>query len=216
MTLSMFNGAISRDALETYLSRAVTSADLVNSDTLDDDLRMIKNIGAKFLGRASGVWVLEPDDDVHFQKSRKLAERVHEIDPDIILQTCIFEAVFKDVEKIEIPEWVFTAFQLPAEQRSFCYLDMLFDAKPQGFVWDEDGGIPNMDKLETQLWFYYRAVRYIDAGFEAIHMGQIHLYTADDKGFKKTVSLFQKIRDYAKFMQGVVSCCSMHIHMGSI
>ncbi|MCQ6559348.1 pullulanase X25 domain-containing protein [Paenibacillus mendelii] len=194
----MFNGTISRDALESYLCRAVTAAGLVNSDTLDDDLRMIRNIGAKFLGRASGVWDLEPNDDVHFQNSRALAERVHDVDPDIILQTCIFEAVFIGVEDIEVPAWVFKAFQLPVEHRTFCYTDMLFETKPQGFVWDENGGIPNINKQETQLWFFYRAARYIDAGFEAIHMGQIHLYSADDIGFKKTIALFQKIRDYAR------------------
>ncbi|RED75070.1 hypothetical protein [Cohnella phaseoli] len=198
MTQIMFNGTISRDTLESYLSRAVTAADLVNSTTLDDDLRMIGNIGAKFLGRASGVWLLEPDDDAHFRNSRTLAERVHEVDPDIMLQTCIFEAVYSGVENIEIPDWVFEAFQLPVERRTFRYADMLFDSKPQGFVWDGDGGIPNLNKLETQLWFYYRAVRYIDAGYEAIHMGQVHLYTAEDNGFKKTAALFRKIRDYAR------------------
>ncbi|MBP3961913.1 hypothetical protein [Paenibacillus lignilyticus] len=198
MDHSMFNGSISRDVLEGYLSRAVTAADLVNSTTVDDDLRMIKNIGAKFLGRASGVWLLEADDGEHFRKSATLAERVHEVDPDIMLQTCIFEAVFEGVEKIKIPEWVFTAFQLPAENRNFRFADMLFDGKPKGFVWDDNGGIPNMNKPETQFWFYYRAVNYINAGYEAIHMGQIHLYTAEDIGLKKTVSLFQKIRDYAR------------------
>ncbi|MFC4808136.1 hypothetical protein [Paenibacillus sp. GCM10023250] len=198
MTQSTFNGTISRDALESYLSRAVTAADLVNSTTLDDDLRMIANIGAKFLGRASGVWTLEPDDDAHFQNSRTLAERVHAVDPDIILQSCIFEAVYSGVEKIDIPDWVFEAFQLPVERRTFRYADMLFDSKPQGFVWDGDGGIPNLNKLEAQLWFFYRAARYIDAGYEAIHMGQVHLYTAEDHGFAKTSALFRKIRDYAK------------------
>ncbi|BBH20202.1 hypothetical protein Back11_15470 [Paenibacillus baekrokdamisoli] len=192
-----FNGSMSREVLESFLSRAVTAADLVNSDTLDDDLRMIGNIGAKFLGRASGVWDLEPDDGAHFQKSRTVAARVHEIDPDIILQTCIFEAIFKEVENIEIPDWVFKSFQLPIEHRTFRFTDMLFDSKPQGYIWDQNGGIPNIDKLETQLWFFYRAASYIDAGYEAIHMGQIHLYTADDTGFKKTIALFEKIRDYA-------------------
>ncbi|SEO53491.1 hypothetical protein [Paenibacillus sp. OV219] len=198
MNHTMFGGSISRNVLEGYLSRAVTSADLVNSTTLSDDLRMIKNIGAKFLGRASGVWLLEADDDEHYRKSRALAERVHEVDPDIMLQTCIFEAVFQEVEKIKIPDWVFKAFQLPVENRTFCITDMLFDGRPQGFVWEDGGGIPNLNKLESQFWFYYRAVNYIDAGFEAIHMGQIHLYTAEDQGFKKTISLFQMIRDYAR------------------
>lgn len=193
-----FHGSMSQEVLESYLSRAVTAAGLVHSDTLDDDLRMIGNIGAKFLGRASGVWDMEPDDEEHFMKSKRLAERVHEMDSDIILQTCIFEAIFREVDRIKVPDWVFEAFQLPYEDRTFRFDRMLFDNKPAGFVWDENGAIPNIDKIEAQMWFYYRAARYIDAGFEAIHMGQIHLYAADDIGFAKTYALFDRIRGYAK------------------
>jgi hypothetical protein len=68
-----FNRNIDKEVLESYLSRAVTAADLVNSDTLEDDLRMIGNIGAKFLGRSSGVWEMEADDEEHFRKSKALA-----------------------------------------------------------------------------------------------------------------------------------------------
>ena len=47
------------------------------------------------------------------------------------------------------------------------------------------------------MWFYYRATRYIDCGYEALHMGQVHLYTANDKGFVNTARLFEMIREYA-------------------
>ena len=47
------------------------------------------------------------------------------------------------------------------------------------------------------MWFYYRATRYIDCGYEALHMGQVHLYTANDHGMVKTAELFDKIRKYA-------------------
>ena len=49
-----FSRTISREVLENYLSRAVTAQDVVKSDTLDDDIRMLTNIGAKFIGRAGG------------------------------------------------------------------------------------------------------------------------------------------------------------------
>ncbi|GGD47737.1 hypothetical protein [Paenibacillus nasutitermitis] len=198
MENDLFCGTISKKVLENYLSRAVTAADLVNSDSLDDDLRMIGNIGAKFLGRASGIWMLESDDKEHFRKSKVLAERVHAVDPEIILQTCIFEAIFRGVENIAIPDFVFTAFELPVEERAFRFDQMLFDNEPYGYKWDQDGGIPDISKLETQMWFYYRAVSYIEAGYEAIHMGQIHLYAADDSGYKKTYALFDRIRAYAR------------------
>lgn len=193
-----FDGSITREVLENYLSRSVTAANLVNSSTMKDVLRMLKNIGAKFLGRASGVWEMEKDDEVHFYKSAILAKMVHEMDEEIILQSCVFEYVFLDVEKISIPAWVFDAFELPREDRRFRLRDMLFDTKPIGFVEGEEAGIPNIDKLEARLWFFYRAARYIDSGYEALHMGQVNLYSAEDKGYRKLYHLFDLIRSYAR------------------
>lgn len=192
-----FDGGISKQVLENYLSKAVTAANLINSDTLEDDLRFIKNIGAKFMGRVSGIWDMEKDDEEHFRKSEGLANKIHEHDSEIILQTCIFEAIFRELEEIKIPAWVFEVFNIPCETRNFRFDDMLFDSKPLGFI-NENSALPNIDKLEVQMWFYYRAVRYIDAGFEAIHMGQIHLYSADAVGYKKVFVLFDMIRKYAK------------------
>ena len=53
-----FDGNMSRDVLESYLSRAVTASGLYESDTLDDDLRVIARMGVKFIGRASGIWYM--------------------------------------------------------------------------------------------------------------------------------------------------------------
>ena len=78
-----FDGRISKEVLENYLSRAVTAAGLYESETLSDDLRVVRELGVKFLGRASGIWYMTEDDDVHFAKSRELAEKVHEADPEV-------------------------------------------------------------------------------------------------------------------------------------
>jgi len=48
-----FDGNMSREVLESYLSRAVTAGSLFESETLEDDLRAIKRLGVKFIGRAS-------------------------------------------------------------------------------------------------------------------------------------------------------------------
>ena len=72
-------------------------------------------------------------------------------------------------------------------------------ATPENFrKLGKDGGIPDLSRQEARLWFYYRATRYIDCGYEALHMGQVHLYTANDKGMAKTTELFGMIREYAK------------------
>lgn len=100
-----FDGKISKAVLENYLSRSVTAAGLYDSRTLEDDLRALKHIGAKFLGRASGIWYMTEPDQVHFEKSQRLAKLVHEMDPEIILQASIFEIVVERAEEVEIPSF---------------------------------------------------------------------------------------------------------------
>ena len=193
-----FDTTISKEVLENYLSRSVSAAFFIHTKTLEDDLRALKNMGVKFVGRASGIWEPDECDDEHFRKSKYLADRVHQVDPEIILQACIFEAVYHYEDRFKVPAYVFEAFGLPVEDRGFCVKDMLFREEPNGFIWGDEGGIPDLNRLEARMWFYYRATRYIDAGYEALHMGQIHLYTANDRGMKKMQELMQMIRDYAK------------------
>ena len=192
-----FDTTIEKEVLENYLSRSATAAFFIHTRTLEDDLRAIKNMGIKFIGRASGIWEPDPDDEEHYRKSAYLADRVHEVDPEIILQACVFEIAYKQMEQFKIPASVFEAFGLPVEDRGFCLKEMIFPQKPKGFVWEEEIAIPDLNRLEARLWFYYRATRYIDAGYEALHLGQIHLYTANDRGMVKMAELMEMIRDYA-------------------
>ena len=50
-----FDGKISRPVLESYLARSATVASLLHMPS-DDDLRMMKNTGVKFAGRAIWMW----------------------------------------------------------------------------------------------------------------------------------------------------------------
>ena len=200
-----FDGNMSREVLESYLSRAVTASGLYESDTLEDDLRLIGRLGVKFIGRASGIWYMMEDDDEHLKKSRRLCEIVHAQDPEIILQACVFEIVTKRMDQQRIPPYVFEAFGKPVEDRCFRWDEarMLPEMERKEPVYPQDravgkcGAMPDLSREEAQMWFYYRATRYIDCGYEALHMGQVHLYTARDRGMKKTWRLFQMIRDYA-------------------
>ena len=99
-----FDGNMSREVLESYLSRAVTAGFLHDSPTLEDDLRVIARLGVKFLGRASGTWGATGNDTLHFAQAKALADRVHEQDPEIILQACVFEYItpLMEVEKIPL------------------------------------------------------------------------------------------------------------------
>ena len=103
-----FDGNMSREVLESYLSRAVTASNLYDTDTLEDDLRAIARLGVKFIGRASGIWYMIEDDDIHFAKSKALADVVHAQDPEIILQACVFEIVTQRMDTVKIPAYVFS------------------------------------------------------------------------------------------------------------
>ena len=160
-------------------------------------------MGVKFLGRASGIWYMTMDDEEHFRLSKELADKVHAQDPEVILQSCVFEWITRRMETVEIPAYVFEAFGLKPEQRCFRLEDALFTDESSGFTSRrddpaKDGGIPDLSRQEARLWFYYRATRYIDCGYEALHMGQVHLYTANDRGMAKTAELFGMIREYAR------------------
>jgi hypothetical protein len=119
------------------------------------------------------------------------------VDPEIILQACVFEIVYRHIENFKVPAYVFEAFGLEPEDRCFRFKDMRFPEKPEGFA-GEEAAIPDISRLEARMWFYYRATRYIDAGYEALHLGQIHLYTANDRGMAKMAELMDMIRSYAK------------------
>src|ERR1041385_9185181 len=52
-----FDGTISREVLENYLSRAISMEGLLNGrGDLKDNARMLKSIGAKFIGRSLCLW----------------------------------------------------------------------------------------------------------------------------------------------------------------
>ena len=126
MNEGCFDGAMPRKVLEYYLAHAATAQWIYLSDTLDDDIRVILKTGIKFLGRASGIWKAEMPDGEHFARSKAAAEKIHAADPEVILQACIFEALYReDVERVKVPARVFAAFGLPAEDRYFNFDDCI-------------------------------------------------------------------------------------------
>jgi hypothetical protein len=203
-----FEGTISREVLENYLERSVTLAYfLVSGKTegdrvylyRDDDLRLIKNIGAKFIGRAIYRWNGEGrlNDPTFWTDARVLIEKVHAFDPDVIFQGCLFETISRDVNGVKVPSWVLKEFGLPEQDRTFSYEAML---NPEGRLVNHWGraSVPDVSRLETQLWFYYLAGSYIDLGCEALHLGQVGLIGMADPDLKEWSRLVARIRAYAK------------------
>jgi hypothetical protein len=204
-----FDGSISRDVLENYLDRSVTAGYFLVPGTperyqfpyREDDIRMLQNIGAKFIGRSIYRWSEESKlgDPVFLNYAKRLIDRMHDYDSEIIFQGCLFEHVSADVNNLEIPAWVFEAFDLPVEKRTFNSLDMIKRLDPDAPIrWGgTGGGVPMINNQETQLWFYFLAKSYIDIGCEAFHLGQVDLIGQDDPDKTHYAKFLQKIRDYA-------------------
>ena len=126
-----FDGTISRKVLENYLDRSVTMAFFLVKGVAErgrkgylyreDDVRLIKNIGAKFIGRAIYRWGGESrlNEPGFWSGARDLIERIHAFDPDVIFQGCLFEMISQDVDNVNIPAWVFEEYKLPVEERTF-------------------------------------------------------------------------------------------------
>jgi hypothetical protein len=194
--------------LDDYLERSVTMAYfLVTGEAeghreypyRDDDIRLIRNIGAKFIGRAIYRWNGEDrlNDPNFWEGAKALMDKVHVFDPDVIFQGCLFETISKRVNNVKIPQSVFAEFDLPIVERTFSYEAML---NKDGKLFNHWGrsSVPDVTRLETQLWFYYLASSYIDLGCEALHLGQVRLIGMADPDLKEWSGLVARIRAYAK------------------
>src|SRR5271170_5320013 len=89
-----FDNGISRPVLDNYLSRAITMAGMLQDDLSKqnkrgvdprDNVRMILNIHAKFIGRSILEWGTEKDLATSLRNAKVMAEMIHKADPDIIL-----------------------------------------------------------------------------------------------------------------------------------
>ncbi len=208
-----FNGKMSEDVLRNYLSRAVSFQGLCAENTsrdmcFEDDLRMIKNIGAKFIGRTAfyswGGNMSTKQIEEHFKIVEECAKKAHEVDDELILQAGVFEIIFEGtVNSTPIPDWIFEEFDLAPERRNFSF-EALLPPAPSKFgrgFWGgkQDTAIPYIGSIETQMYFYYLITRYIDLGYEAIHLGQVELImNKEEKCLADWDRVLTKARNYAK------------------
>ncbi len=211
-----FTGRISLPVLENYLSRSITMVNLLQgSGCLDDHYRMLMAIGAKFAGRSLMHWGRENELASSLVKARGIASRIHHLDPQMILQGGIFEIVTRQVETIRVPDWVFVEFGLPVENRSFCYQDMLFQDGTYVNHWGAEASVPDITRIETQMWIVYLAGSYMDVGIEAIHFGQMMLIGRHDPGFTTWWEVLSRIRQIATSRaRRQLVLCDAHVSSG--
>lgn len=193
-----FDGSISEPVLRNYLSRSITTMDLLTGKgSFDDNLRMLKSTGVKFAGRALYLWGAEHELPRRLELARVNAQKVHEADPEMILQACIFEIVTRRVEQLPVPAAAFEALGLPVEQRNFRYADMLYPDGRFHNHWSRDSSVPDVSRPETKLFFQSLAMSYIDVGIEAIHFGQVELMNRNDPKLEHWRKVFDLARVYA-------------------
>jgi hypothetical protein len=212
-----FDGTMSREVLENYLSRAITMEGMLNGrGDLKDDIRMLKSIGAKFAGRSICLWGGEGNLLRNFERAREQVPIVHETDPEMILEACVFEIVSKQVEQVPVPGWAFEALGQPIEQRNFRYSDMIYP-EGQRRNWGPNASVPDVSRPETKLWFYFLARSYIDLGFEAIHFGQVEIMNKNDKGNANWEQVLSLTRAYAsKHARRHMVLCNGHVPTGGL
>jgi len=219
-----FEGKISQKVLQNYLSRAVTFTQLFNvahtervHGSVDDNLRFLKNIGAKFVGRSIYVWGGETYLATLFAQAAPLVKKIHQFDPDIIVQGAVFEIVTTQVNQIPIPPWVFEDFDLQPQKRNFNYQAMLYPDGQGHDNWRKDASIPDMSQLETRLWFYYVSATYINLGFEAVHYGQAEIMDNHDPHHTHWFDLLTRLRRYASVRaRRKMVLCDAHVPSGGI
>jgi hypothetical protein len=202
-----FDTTISRPVLENYLSRSISFTELLHDDLNQprdrrgvdprDNIRLILNSKAKFIGRALMLWGQEENLSNFLQTAKPYAETLHRADPEIILQAAAFEIVTKSVETTSVPENILTEFGQPVTNRTFRYDDMLYANGHFVDHWGKGASVPDMSRLETRMWFYFLATSYIDVGIEAIHFGQVGLMDNNDPHHVGWLDMLGHVRAYA-------------------
>jgi hypothetical protein len=212
-----FDRRISRQVLENYLSRSICVEGLLTgrSGPLPEEIRMLTNCGAKYVARALCLWGAENYFLANVQKAKEAIPQVQSADPEIVLEACVFETVGPKVSQLAIPDWVFRDLGQPVEQRNFRYEDIIYPEGQRRAI--GPGQVPDESRLETQLWFYYQAASYIDAGCEAIHFGQVEIMNKNDPGNTNWFHLLSLVRKYAaKHANRHMVICNGHVPTGGL
>lgn len=211
-----FDKTISRPVLEAYLSRSITMMDLLTGrGSPDDNIRMLRRIGAKFAGRTIYLWGSEHHLPNKLAAAGEIAPKVHAADPEMILQAGVFEIVTTNVGRLDVPAWVFEEFGLEPETRKFRYDAMCFPNGRYRDHWNKGASVPDITRTETKMWFYYLVAGYIDVGCEAVHFGQVALIGAADGAHKHWWELLGRVRKHAgKHARRHMLLCDAHTPSG--
>jgi hypothetical protein len=215
-----FDSTISKKVLENYLSRSISYTELLHDDLslarnnrgVDprDNIRMLLNCQAKYIGRSIMLWGTETHITAFCKNGKRIIDTMHTVDPDIIFGAAEFEFVSSDVNNVAIPAHVFQEFGQPVVTRNFRQADIIYtDGKSRGGI----SSVPDMSRLEARMWFFFLAASYIDIGVEAIHFGQVGLMADNDPGYTYWIDMLTRVRAYARaHVRRHLVLCDAHTH----
>ena len=137
------------------------------------------------------------------------------MDPDIILEACIFEIVSRQIEEVPVPGWAFTALGMPVEKRNFRYDSIIYADGRMKNQWGNGSSVPDVSRPETKLMFYFLAVSYMDLGIEGIHFGQVELMNKNDPNLDHYAEVLTLVRAYAaRHARRHMLLCNSHVPGG--
>ncbi len=184
---------------------------------LADNIRMLKSIGAKFIGRSLCLWGREANLLRNLERAKQQLPQVHAADPDMILQACVFEIVTTQVDQLPVPDWAFATLGQPVEKRNFRYADMLYPDGRRRNQWGRNSSVPDVSRPETKLWFYYLAASFIDLGIEAIHFGQAEIMNGNDPKLDHWSEVLTLVRAHAaRNARRHMVLCDAHVPHGGL
>lgn len=138
-----------------------------------------------------GTWEM----DEHLNRTRHLVMDAKKINPDIVVMGVPNEHVNAGiVVGREIPQYVWDAFGLPNERRSFDCYRMRDSLTLQDC---NDGFQAQIKHLESQMYYYWLATTYIHLGCEAISFSAINWTGSPNDYRAEWTGVIHRIRQYA-------------------
>ena len=179
-----FDRTISREVLENYLSRAITMEGLLNGrGDLDDNIRMLKGIGAKFIGRSLCLWGGEANLLAQPRAGQGAAPqgprgRPGHDPPGLHLR----DRDHPGRRRSPCRTGPSRRWASRSEKRNFRYADMLYPDGRFKDHWRAGQSVPDVSRPGNQaLVLFPRAPRSSTSGCEAIHLGQTELMNRNDR-----------------------------------
>ena len=197
---SQFYGSLTRDELQTYMSRSLAvEFDGINKGMAEynDIINFAARSDARYLGTCYGVGYGSelPVNHGYFDIIHSTVLEINKayiangfIPP--IIGGSIWEKVTHDVDSIWMNDEVANTYNVPKRRFIFDSIKYITDTNKRIAT-------PDISRIETQMYFYFLATKFIDAGMEAIHMGIIELEDLNDSGHVATWDILCKIRKYA-------------------